>query len=95
MYPEISKEKIKNNSKFLNFFEELALNPTKFQSLNNKYSNESIFDGKYSTEKYSVETYPLKSSLEDFYRSNKFTKNSLTMAQCSQENRKEFNNFKK
>ena len=41
------------------------------------------------------ETYPLKSSLEDFYRSNKFTKNSLTMAQCSQENRKEFNNFKK
>jgi NADH-quinone oxidoreductase chain G len=95
MYPEISKEKIKNNSKFLNFFEELALNPNKFQSLNNKYSNESIFNGKYSNGKYSVETYPLKSSLEDFYRSNKFTKNSLTMAQCSQENRKEFNNFKK
>ena len=66
MYPEISKEKIKNNSKFLNFFEELALNPTKFQSLNNKYSNESIFDGKYSTEKYSVETYPLKSYFRRF-----------------------------
>ena len=45
--------------------------------------------------KASIEFYPLKSSLEDFYRSNKFTKNSLTMAQCSQENRKESNNFKK
>jgi len=95
MYPEIDKEKMKNNSNFLNFFNELALNPNKFQSLNNKYSDESIFDGKYAIGKNLVETYPLKSSLEDFYRSNKFTKNSLTMAQCSQENRKEFNNFKK
>ena len=95
MYPEISPEKIKENSRFLNFFEELASNPNKFQSLRNRYSNEDLFSKKYSSEKNLIELYPLKSSLEDFYRSNKFTKNSLTMAQCSQENRKESNNFKK
>jgi NADH dehydrogenase/NADH:ubiquinone oxidoreductase subunit G len=95
IYPEIKREKIDKNSKFLNFFEELALNPNKFQSLHNKYSDKDLFTSNYSIEKNLVESYPLKSSLEDFYRSNKFTKNSLTMAQCSQENRKEFNNFKK
>jgi NADH-quinone oxidoreductase chain G len=95
IYPEIKREKIDKNSKFLNFFEELALNPNKFQSLHNKYSDKDLFTSNYSIEKNLVESYPLKSSLEDFYRSNKFTKNSLTMAQCSQENRKEFDNFKK
>ena len=49
----------------------------------------------FISQKSLVSNYPLKSSLEDFYRSNGFTKNSPTMAQCSQENRKEFNNFKK
>jgi len=95
LYPEIEKDSLNKNLKFLNFFEELSLNPNKFQSLNNKYSNNDIFNCKYSKVKSLIGSYPLKSSLEDFYRSNKFTKNSLTMAQCSQENRKEFNNFKK
>jgi len=95
LYPEIEKDSLNKNFKFLNFFEELSLNPNKFQSLNNKYSNNDIFNCKYSKVKSLIGSYPLKSSLEDFYRSNKFTKNSLTMAQCSQENRKEFNNFKK
>ena len=95
LYPEIEKDTLTKNSKFLNFFEELSLNPNKFQSLNNKYSNNDIFNCKYSKVKSLIGSYPLKSSLEDFYRSNKFTKNSLTMAQCSQENRKDFNNFKK
>ena len=95
LYPEIEKDSLTKNSKFLNFFEELSLNPNKFQSLNNKYSNNDIFNCKYSKVKSLIGSYPLKSSLEDFYRSNKFTKNSLTMAQCSQENRKDFNNFKK
>ena len=31
MYPEINQEKIKENSRFLKFFEELASNPNKFQ----------------------------------------------------------------
>ncbi len=95
MYPEIEQKEIKENSRFLRFFEELASNPNKFQFIQNKYSNEELFNKRFFEEKNSIESYPLKSSLEDFYRSNKFTKNSLTMAQCSQENRKEFNNFKK
>jgi hypothetical protein len=40
-----------------------------------------------------VSNYPLKSSFEDFYRSNNLSKNSVTMAKCSQEQVKTINNF--
>jgi len=42
-----------------------------------------------------VSLYPIKSSLEDFYRSNKTTKNSIVMSKCSQESRKLATNFNK
>ena len=61
----------------------------------NKYSHENLLESNFIGEKSIISNYPLKSSLEDFYRSNSFTKNSITMAQCSQEKRKDANNFKK
>jgi len=95
LYPEIEKSQIIKNSKSSIFFDEIINNPKLFQSLSNKYSKENLFDSKFISQSSLVSNYPLKSSLEDFYRSNGFTKNSPTMAQCSQENRKESNNFKK
>lgn len=95
LYPEIEKSQIIKNSKSSVFFDEIINNPKLFQSLSNKYSKENLFDSKFISQSSLVSNYPLKSSLEDFYRSNSFTKNSPTMAQCSQENRKESNNFKK
>ena len=95
LYPEIEKSQIIKNSKSSVFFDEIINNPKLFQSLSNKYSKENLFDSKFISQSSLVSNYPLKYSLEDFYRSNSFTKNSPTMAQCSQENRKESNNFKK
>ena len=43
--------------------------------------------------KTTFSTYPLKSSIEDFYRNTNFLKNSIVMAECSQENRKNNTNF--
>ena len=40
-----------------------------------------------------VSLYPVKPSIEDFYAKNKFCKNSLTMLQCSRQNRDESSNF--
>ena len=95
LYPEIKKSQVSLNSNCYEFFNEIINNPKVFKNLSNKFSNENLFESKYVGQKNLVSKYPLKSSLEDFYRSNVFTKNSLTMAQCSQENRKGFNNFKK
>ena len=95
IYPEIQKSEIDKNSKCYEFFNEIVNNPKLFQSLSNRYSNENLFSSSFISQKSTVSKYPLKSSLEDFYRSNGFTKNSPTMAKCSQENRKEFHNFKK
>ena len=95
LYPEIKKSQVSLNSTCYEFFDEIINNPKVFKNLSNKFSNENLFESKYVDQKNLVSKYPLKSSLEDFYRSNVFTKNSLTMAQCSQENRKGFNNFKK
>ena len=95
LYPEIKKVDIIENSRFYKFFDEIINKPKLFQSLSNKYSKGNLFDSNFVSQSSMISKYPLKSSLEDFYRSNGFTKNSPTMAQCSQENRKEFNNFKK
>ena len=95
LYPEIKKSQVSLNSTCYEFFDEIINNPKVFKNLSNKFSTENLFESKYVDQKNLVSKYPLKSSLEDFYRSNVFTKNSLTMAQCSQENRKGFNNFKK
>jgi hypothetical protein len=95
LYPEIQKSQVEKNSKTSLFFDEIINNPKLFQSLSNKYSKAGLFNSKFINRSSLISDYPLKASLEDFYRSNSFTKNSPTMAQCSQESRNEFNNFKK
>jgi NADH-quinone oxidoreductase subunit G len=76
----------KNN--YLKFLLEIIQTPQKFE-LKNKILTPKIFN----KELIVVQTYPIKSRMEDFYLSNKFTKNSLVMSQCSQGIRKSTTNF--
>jgi len=73
-----------------NFIKEISDYPDKFNFFSShsflKNSNIYIFDRLISY-------YPLKTSFEDFYLTNGFTKNSLIMAECSQEIRKNFRTF--
>lgn len=79
---------------FAAFLKEILLQPNLFKSLVNKFSNSKLLDTQYSKGFSVVNFFPIKSSLEDFYRSNNLSKNSVTMAKCSQELRQNFNNFK-
>ena len=85
------KVNFKNDS--LSFFNEIVEHPNKFKTLTNKLTNQSLVTSSYLRNTNFVMNYPLKSSLEDFYLSNLFTKNSKVMAQCSQDARKTFKNF--
>jgi hypothetical protein len=42
----------------------------------------------------SINYYPIKSNFKDFYRSNKFTKNSVIMSNCSKNKMSNYTNFK-
>ena len=92
-YPEINSKVFDDKWKSLTFFNELLVDPEKFQKLIVKYSKKDLFNSNFIENKNIICKYPLKSSLEDFYRSNSFTKNSFVMAQCSQEMRKTHTNF--
>ena len=92
-YPEINSKVFDDKWKSLTFFNELLVDPEKFQKLIVKYSKKDLFNSNFIENKNIICKYPLKSSLEDFYRSNSFTKNSFVMAQCSQEVRKNSSNF--
>jgi hypothetical protein len=48
-----------------------------------------LFDKNYCF----IRKYPQKSSIEDFYLTNVYTKNSKTMQDCSKKNRKFKSNF--
>jgi len=94
LYPEIDSERTKKSLTFLNFFNEIIAQPNKFQMLKNKFLSVNLLEDKYLNTKNYYNKYPLKPVVTDFYRNNKFTKNSLIMAKCSQEMRKNSNNFK-
>ncbi len=89
------KLSFKNNSfdRAMEFLHELVEHPDRFKTLNNKFTKINLLDSTYLDLKNILQFYPLKSSIEDFYRSNLFTKNSTIMAQCSQELRKTSTNF--
>jgi NADH-quinone oxidoreductase chain G len=89
------KLSFKNNSfdQAMAFLHELVEHPDKFKTLKNKYTKINLLDSMYLDLKNILQFYPLKSSIEDFYRSNLFTKNSTIMAQCSQDLRKTSTNF--
>ena len=76
----------KNN--YFKFLLEIIHSPQKFE-LKNRVLTPIIFNKDLAV----VQTYPIKASMEDFYLSNKFTKNSLVMGQCSQGVRKTTTNF--
>ena len=88
-----SKKLNLKSSQALNFLDEIIEHPNKFKTLANTLTKQTLFSSNYLKTKNVVMNYPLKSSLEDFYLSNLFTKNSKVMAQCSQGVRKTFNNF--
>lgn len=75
------------------FLEELTQNPEKFKTIQNIFLKQDILTSKYLKNKNILSKYPLKGLFEDFYRSNKFTKNSKVMSKCSKEVRKTFKNF--
>ena len=90
MYPSVSEKKLS----FLNFLNEIVLNPKLFKSIQNKFSSLRGGATNYLSSINLVSEYPIKSTIEDFYRSTNMSKNSITMAKCSQEQRKTINNFK-
>jgi len=88
-----SKKLNLKSSNSSNFLSEIIEHPNKFKTLSNTLTKHTLLTSSYLINKNFVMSYPLKSSLEDFYLSNLFTKNSKVMAQCSQETRKTFKNF--
>lgn len=87
--------KIKNKPYFFHFsfLNEIINNPEKFKGLTNVFTKPRFLSSRYLNSINSFSSYPLKSSLENFYQSNKFTKNSRIMSQCSQEIQKISHNF--
>ncbi len=84
------KDSLFQKSKKFDFFNEMTQSPIKFNILKGNFN----LKGNFFTKLPDLLTYyPLKSSLEDSYISNKFTKNSSIMAECSQAFRKSYNNF--
>jgi len=89
-YPNL----VEKNRKYLDFLYEIVEQPNLFKSIKTRFSFFDIFENKYISAINTLSNYPLKNSFEDFYRSNNLSKNSTTMAKCSQEQRKTINNFK-
>jgi len=94
LFPDLSLDFINLNSKFATFLEEIVSQPSLFRQLSNKFSRVNMFNTPFADKLDFVSLYPIKSSIEDFYRSNNLSKNSITMAECSQAAREKFNNFK-
>jgi len=94
IFSELNLDFININSKFATFLEEIVSQPNLFKQLSNRFARTNMFDTNGFSVLNFVSLYPIKSSLEDFYRSNNLSKNSITMAQCSQAVREKFNNFK-
>jgi len=80
-------------SKFLNSTYETVENSSLFNNTDKKFSLKLSQNSKNITKIYNYSFYPVKTSSEDFYRSNSFTKNSIIMNKCSQELRSLNDNF--
>ena len=85
---------IPKNFKYLDFLKELTKNPGLFKNIERKFSSNDLLSMGNSQKVSLVSKHPLKATIEDFYLANSFTKNSPTMAKCSQEYKKKFTNFK-
>jgi NADH-quinone oxidoreductase chain G len=86
-----------NSNKTLCFMEyqnEIVKAPELLDTRNNFLYN-MLISSQVTMDKTKYSSYPIKSSLEDFYLSNNFCKNSIIMNQCSKEIRKISSNFPK
>jgi NADH-quinone oxidoreductase chain G len=84
----LNEKQLSNKVNSFNYLLEIISLGTKFNSLNH------ILTPNFGAhEIIRINNYPIKSNIEDFYLSNKFTKNSLIMNQCSQLVRKSSSNF--
>jgi hypothetical protein len=68
---------------------EVVINPKLFNINNFKFNKNFIFDKNITY----FSKYPVKSYCEDFYSSNKYTRNSYTMELSSSLKRRNSNNF--
>jgi NADH dehydrogenase/NADH:ubiquinone oxidoreductase subunit G len=82
-------------STFLNYFSEIISYPEKFEYFKTTYLSTKDYVYNVQFTKDIIKRYPLKSTIEDFYCSTKFTKNSFAMIQCSQYKRIYETNFLK
>ena len=78
------------SSGFLSYIYEQIENTRCFSAIRGNLFNKTSYDFNQVSQ---VSLYPIKPSIEDFYVKNKFCKNSLTMLQCSKQNRDESSNF--
>lgn len=76
-----------------NFLTEMTNNLNLFDNRQNLYSKLCFNEKNYLNNSKFLYKYPIKSNLEDFYRSNTLTKNSKLMQQSSQFLRLNSNNF--
>ena len=79
------------NNKYLKPLFEIADNSSLFDSLNLFFLKK--INSKYFMGNLTFFNYSFKSLNEDFYMNNNFTRNSITMSQCSRHLRKNSSNF--
>jgi NADH-quinone oxidoreductase chain G len=84
----LREKQLSNNTQSFNYLLEIINSGSKFDGLN-KILTPSLKGDRV----IHINNYPIKSNIEDFHLSNKFTKNSLIMNQCSQLVRKTSINF--
>jgi len=84
----VNEKQLSNKASSFNYLLEIINSGSKFNSLNS-----ILMPTIEVLDIIKINNYPVKSNIEDFYLSNKFTKNSLIMNQCSQGIRKTFTNF--
>jgi NADH dehydrogenase/NADH:ubiquinone oxidoreductase subunit G len=75
------------------YLEDIINTPKKFSLYKENFFLLHIYKNFCSADNSFVSRYFIKASLEDFYCSNKFTKNSLIMQECSQKKRYSYKNF--
>lgn len=92
VYTKVEKSIINS---YFNFLIEMAQNTNLFEKNKEMLFNKHhlklyfLFDKNYCF----IRKYPQKSSIEDFYLTNVYTKNSKTMQDCSKKNRRFKSNF--
>ena len=89
---DINSNNLKN-SKFLSYVDELVETSSIFSKLNKKFLKSSKIQVLEKTSKSLISCYPFKPTVDNYYTTNKFTKNSLIMNQCAKDILKIVHNF--